>query len=65
MSFPPCLISTGINAAWPAPALPVLSLPWQEQAYGRLTGMKKAQRAKNNAFYSNRSFSRDVRKVSE
>jgi hypothetical protein len=47
----------------PGLRLPLLFLPLQEQAYGRLTGQKKEQRAKNNIFYSNRSFSRDVRKV--
>lgn len=39
-----------------------LCLP-QEQAYQRMTGVKKAQWEKNNTFYTNRSFSREVRKV--
>lgn len=35
----------------------------QEEAYQRMSSLKKAQWEKNNTFYSNRSFSRDIRKV--
>lgn len=35
----------------------------QEEAYQRMSALKKAQWEKNNSFYSNRSFSRDIRKV--
>lgn len=35
----------------------------QEEAYQRMSALKKAQWEKNNTFYSNRSFSRDIRKV--
>lgn len=34
-----------------------------EGAYQRMTALKKAQWERNNAFYTNRGFSRDVRKV--
>ena len=56
--LPLCCLACACSGLPPLP-----SLPRQEQAYGRLTGMKKEQRSKNNIFYSNRSFSRDVRKV--
>jgi len=39
------------------------SLLPQEEAYQRMSSLKKAQWEKNNTFYSNRSFSRDIRKV--
>ncbi|KAI7839935.1 hypothetical protein COHA_006329 [Chlorella ohadii] len=34
-----------------------------EEAYQRMSSLKKAQWEKNNTFYSNRSFSRDIRKM--
>lgn len=34
-----------------------------EEAYQRMSALKKAQWEKNNTFYSNRSFSRDIRKM--
>ena len=48
------------NCFTPAPA-PALAL--QEEAYQRMSALKKAQWERNNTFYSNRAFSRDVRKV--
>lgn len=48
----PCLPS-----AFPAPGV------LQEQAYQRLSSLKKEQWSKNNLFYTNRSFSRNIRKV--
>lgn len=35
----------------------------QEQAYQRLNALKKEQWSKNNMFYGNRGFSRNIRKV--
>jgi hypothetical protein len=35
----------------------------QDAAFHRLSAQKKAQWEKNNAFYTNRAFSREVRKV--
>jgi hypothetical protein len=35
----------------------------QDAAYNRMSSQRQAQREKNNAFFANRGFSRDVRKV--